>query len=215
MKTLKEEDKPVLDDKTISQIVVDTLVGATKKSDTKNRLADALKTTPVSPKKIADALAPSKITGSQSTTTSKSTKGTTGTKPAGSKPQSTTNNNDSNKTESNVSETIYNKGKNMSDQIDEQTTSPALSSAGKKVESKLEKIPGLEGLLAAVRDKGNAADILLQVAEGLGGDKLKASVALKTALNLALQKEKEPKPDATTPEALKEFVSYLFEGTER
>lgn len=213
MKTLNEEDKPALDDKAISQIVVDTLVSATKKSDTKNRLEDALKTTPVSPKKIADALAPSKITGSQSTTTSKSTKGTTGSKPTGSK--SISDNNDSNQTNSNVSETIYNKGKNMSDQIDEQTTSPALSSAGKKVESKLEKIPGLEGLLAAVRDKGNAADILLQVAEGLGGDKLKASVALKTALNLALQKEKEPKPDATTPEALKEFVSYLFEGTER
>ena len=213
MKTLNEEDKPALDDKAISQIVVDTLVSATKKSDTKNRLEDALKTTPVSPKKIADALAPSKITGSQSTTTSKSTKGTTGSKPTGSK--SISDNNDSNQTNSNVSETIYNKGKNMSDQIDEQTTSPVLSSAGKKVESKLEKIPGLEGLLAAVRDKGNAADILLQVAEGLGGDKLKASVALKTALNLALQKEKEPKPDATTPEALKEFVSYLFEGTER
>ena len=213
MKTLNEEDKPALDDKAISQIVVDTLVSATKKSDTKNRLEDALKTTPVSPKKIADALAPSKITGSQSTTTSKSTKGTTGSKPTGSK--SISDNNDSNQTNSTVSESIYNKGKNMSDQIDEQTTSPALSSAGKKVESKLEKIPGLEGLLAAVRDKGNAADILLQVAEGLGGDKLKASVALKTALNLALQKEKEPKPDATTPEALKEFVSYLFEGTER
>ena len=213
MKTLNEEDKPALDDKAISQIVVDTLVSATKKSDTKNRLEDALKTTPVSPKKIADALVPSKITGSQSTTTSKSTKGTTGSKPTGSK--SISDNNDSIQKESNVSETIYNKGKNMSDQIDEQTTSPALSSAGKKVESKLEKIPGLEGLLAAVRDKGNAADILLQVAEGLGGDKLKASVALKTALNLALQKEKEPKPDATTPEALKEFVSYLFEGTER
>jgi hypothetical protein len=213
MKTLNEEDKPALDDKAISQIVVDTLVSATKKSDTKNRLEDALKTTPVSPKKIADALAPSKITGSQSTTTSKSTKGTTGTKPAGSK--SISDNNDSIQKESNISETIYNKGKNMSDQIDEQTTSPALSGAGKKVESKLEKIPGLEGLLAAVRDKGNAADILLQVAEGLGGDKLKASVALKTALNLALQKEKEPKPDATAPEALKEFVSYLFEGTER
>ena len=213
MKTLNEEDKPALDDKAISQIVVDTLVSATKKSDTKNRLEDALKTTPVSPKKIADALAPSKITGSGSTTTSKSTKGTTGSKPTGSK--SISDNNDSIQKESNVSETIYNKGKNMSDQIDEQTTSPALSSAGKKVESKLEKIPGLEGLLAAVRDKGNAADILLQVAEGLGGDKLKASVALKTALNLALQKEKEPKPDATTPEALKEFVSYLFEGTER
>ena len=213
MKTLNEEDKPALDDKAISQIVVDTLVSATKKSDTKNRLEDALKTTPVSPKKIADALAPSKITGSQSTTTSKSTKGPTGSKPTGSK--SISDNNDSIQIESNVSETIYNKGKNMSDQIDEQTTSPALSSAGKKVESKLEKIPGLEGLLAAVRDKGNAADILLQVAEGLGGDKLKASVALKTALNLALQKEKEPKPDATTPEALKEFVSYLFEGTER
>ena len=213
MKTLNEEDKPALDDKAISQIVVDTLVSATKKSDTKNRLEDALKTTPVSPKKIADALAPSKITGSGSTTTSKSTKGTTGSKPTGSK--SISDNNDSNQINSNISETIYNKGKNMSDQIDEQTTSPALSSAGKKVESKLEKIPGLEGLLAAVRDKGNAADILLQVAEGLGGDKLKASVALKTALNLALQKEKEPKPDATTPEALKEFVSYLFEGTER
>ena len=213
MKILNEEDKPALDDDTIKQIVVDTLVGATKKSDTKKRIEDALKTTPVSPKKIADALAPAKLTGSQSTKTAKSTTGTTGPKPAGSKAEVTTGdqNNSGNST---VSEDIYNKGKNMNKQIDEQAQPPVMNSAGKKVESKLEKIPGLDALLSAVRDKGNAGEILLQVAEGLGGDKLKASVALKTALNLALQKEKEPAAE-TAPAPLKEFVSYLFEGTER
>lgn len=212
MKTLNEEDKPALDDKAISQIVVDTLVSATKKSDTKNRLEDALKTTPVSPKKIADALAPSKITGSGSTTTSTSTKGTTGSKPTGNK--SISDNNDSNQTNSNVSETIYNKGKNMRKKINEQS---ALSGAGQKVEAKLDKIPGLDDLLAGVKGKANNAQILLQMAEKLGGEKEPASGLLKAAAALAQKEEAKPKidtPPGAAPAPLVEFVSYLFEGTD-
>lgn len=82
-----KDPKPPMDANAISKIVVDTLVVATKKSDTKNRMEDALKNTPVSQKKIEDALTPSKITSSQSTTISKSTNGTTGAINSGSKPQ--------------------------------------------------------------------------------------------------------------------------------
>ena len=258
MKTLNEEDKPALDDKAISQIVVDTLVSATKKSDTKNRLEDALKTTPVSPKKIADALAPSKITGSQSTTTSKSTKGTTGSKPTGSK--SISDNNDSNQLNSNVSETIYNKGKNMNStklklmiheevkksyghlSIKEQrlleegifdsvknAITGTVSSAATKVKGKLAKIPGLESLLASVKGKTSIGDLLVTIATALGGPKEDAAKALRNAAVLAdkekAEEAKNAPPSGTAPGAapgaappgapLKEFVSYLFEGTER
>jgi hypothetical protein len=213
MKTLNEEDKPALNDKAISQIVVDTLVSATKKSDTKNRLEDALKTTPVSPKKIADALAPSKITGSQSTTTSKSTKGTTGSKPTGSK--SISDNNDSNQTNSNVSETIYNKGKNMRKKINENEQAPTMSSVGQNVAKALDKTPGLDAKLDKIKDKTNAIKSILDYSDRFDVPNVAISALLTAAAAEAKKKETKAPAPAPAPAPVSEFVSYLFEGTER
>ena len=99
----------------------------------------------------------------------------------------------------------------------------ALSSAGQKLETRLDKIPNLDELLAGVKGKGNGAQVLLQIAEGLGGEKEPALAMLQAAVALAQREKSKPKtdttpgttPGTTLPEALKEFVSYLFEGTER
>lgn len=102
----------------------------------------------------------------------------------------------------------------MRKRINEQ---PVLSGAAKKVESKLDKIPGLDDVLALVKGKANGAPILLQIAETLGGEKELASGLLLAALNMAKKKEAEtknnPAPGAA-PAPLNEFVSYLFEETE-
>ena len=125
---------------------------------------------------------------------------------------------------------MYNKGKIMRKKINEQS---ALSGAGQKLEAKLDKIPGLDDLLAGVKGKANNAQILLQIAEKLGGEKEPASGLLKAAAALAQKEEAKPKtatppgsapgsapgaapgaaPDAA-PAPLVEFISYLFEGTD-
>ena len=61
---------------------------------------------------------------------------------------------------------------------------PKLNSAAQKLETKIGKIPGIDELLGAVKDKSNAANILALLAAKLGGEKLKGSVALQNALKI-------------------------------
>jgi len=62
-------------------------------------------------------------------------------------------------------------------------------SAAKKFQSKMEKVPGLETLIAAIKQKGDAAIVLKDLAKEIGGDKLKADQILAKAYSLA-KKEK-------------------------
>ena len=107
-----------------------------------------------------------------------------------------------------------------------------MGQAAEKVDARLEKIPGLGQLMQKVTKRDDAAQILAAMAEKLGGDKLKASVALQQGLNIEKKAEKEkqaepagaaaqPAPAAGAPavtaEALRrtaKFVSYLFEAEE-
>lgn len=225
MKTLKEEDKPSTSDKPVDKKIMDTVVGGLYSSlqnqDTRKKVQNLLKNPKSTKEELSKALNSPHPPGSQSTTTGQSAKGTTGTIPTGSK--SISDNNDSNQTNSNISETIYNKGKNMRKKINVNEEAPALSSAGQKLETRLDKIPNLDELLAGVKGKGNGAQVLLQIAEGLGGEKEPALVLLQAAVALAQKEKSKPKtdtppgapPGAPPSKALKEFVSYLFEGTER
>lgn len=258
MKTLKEEDKPSTSDTPVDKKIMDTVVGGLYSSlqnqDTRRKVQNLLKNPKSTKEELSKALNSPHPPGSQSTTTGQSAKGTTGTIPTGSK--SISDNNDSNQTNSNVSETIYNKGKNMNStklklmiheevkksyghlSIKEQrlleegifdsvknAITGTVSSAATKVKGKLAKIPGLESLLASVKGKTSIGDLLVTIATALGGPKEDAAKALRNAAVLA-DKEKavEAKnapppgaaPGAAPPGApLKEFVSYLFEGTER
>lgn len=62
-------------------------------------------------------------------------------------------------------------------------------SAAKKLQSKMEKIPGLEQLVAAIKQKGDASVVLKDLAQQIGGDKLPADQILAKAYSLA-KKEK-------------------------
>ena len=62
-------------------------------------------------------------------------------------------------------------------------------SAAKKFQSKMEKIPGLEQLVAAIKQKGDASVVLKDLAQQIGGDKLPADQILAKAYSLA-KKEK-------------------------
>jgi hypothetical protein len=62
-------------------------------------------------------------------------------------------------------------------------------SAAKKFQSKMEKVPGLETLIAAIKQKGDAAVVLKDLAKEIGGDKLQADQILAKAYSLA-KKEK-------------------------
>jgi hypothetical protein len=99
----------------------------------------------------------------------------------------------------------------------------AIGGAATKAAEKISKIPGLDKILATVKNMGDASTILFNLATGLGGEKTSAVVLLTKAMTLAKQEEQnKPKDEASPPGAappgaapIKEFVSYLFEGTER
>lgn len=57
-----------------------------------------------------------------------------------------------------------------------------MGAAGQKVEKKLDKVPGLDKILGAVRQRGDAAAVLRDIADALGGDKLGSDKILQTAL---------------------------------
>ena len=96
----------------------------------------------------------------------------------------------------------------------------AIGGAAAKAAEKISKIPGLDKILATVKNMGDASTILFNLATGLGGEKTSAVVLLTKAMMLAKQEEQnnknKPKDEAAPPGAapIKEFVSYLFEETE-
>ncbi len=70
-----------------------------------------------------------------------------------------------------------------------QQTSQVQGSAGKKLQTKMDKVPGLEQIIGAVKQKGDAAVVLKDLAQQIGGDKLPADQILARAYSLA-KKEK-------------------------
>jgi len=87
---------------------------------------------------------------------------------------------------------------------------PELKQQAAKVEAKLENIPNLEGLLANVTNPEQAAGLLIQMAEKLGGPtKLAPAVVLKKALALVSKTKNQPMKESF--DSVNEFVSYLFE----
>jgi len=74
--------------------------------------------------------------------------------------------------------------------------------------------------LASVKGKTNTGDLLVTIATALGGPKEDAAKALRNAAVLAdkekaVEAKNAPAPGTPPVAPLKEFVSYLFEGTER
>ena len=82
--------------------------------------------------------------------------------------------------------------------------------------------------MASVKGKTSIGDLLVTIATALGGPKEDAAKALRNAAVLADKEKAEEAKNAPAPGAppgaapgaapgapLKEFVSYLFEGTER
>jgi len=61
--------------------------------------------------------------------------------------------------------------------------------AARKFQSKMEKVPGLENLIAAIKQKGDAAVVLKDLAKEIGGGKLQADQLLAKAYSLS-KKEK-------------------------
>ena len=83
-----------------------------------------------------------------------------------------------------------------------------LSASGKKLQDRLDKIPGLGELMGGVTKLRDAAAILVAIAKKLGGDKVAASAALTAALNIA---KKEEKLNEHAEKRVQAFVRYLFE----
>lgn len=70
-----------------------------------------------------------------------------------------------------------------------QQTPQVQGSAGKKLQTKMDKVSGLEQIIGAVKQKGDAAVVLKDLAQQIGGDKLPADQILARAYSLA-KKEK-------------------------
>jgi len=115
--------------------------------------------------------------------------------------------------------------------LKENAEQPKLSSSGQKLNDRLAKIPGLDDLMAKVQKREDAAEILVAMAEKLGGDKFTASKHLNSALAIAKKEEANnnsaapaaaPAAAPSTPatngqtitesfRSVKHFVNYLFE----
>lgn len=92
---------------------------------------------------------------------------------------------------------------------------PELKQQAAQVETKLENIPGLEGLLAKVTNTEQAAALLIQMAEKLGGPtKLAPAVVLKKAVAMVGKAAAAPAGNLQESfNSVNDFVGYLFEST--
>ena len=152
---------------------------------------------------------PEKTIGSKSTKRPQNTKGTKGTTGTGNTPQEIK----PDQNNSTVNETIYNKGEIMRKKTNVNEQAPAMSGAGQNVAKALDKTPGLDAKVDKITDRNTAIKSILDYSVRFDIPGQKTSALLLLAAAEAKKKEAEEK--ANPPAPLKEFVSYLFEGTER
>ena len=95
----------------------------------------------------------------------------------------------------------------MRKKINENEQAPAMSSVGQNVTKALDKTPGLDAKLNKIIDKPTAIKSLLDYSDRFDVPNVATSALLTAAAAEAKKKE--------TKNPLSEFVSYLFEGTER
>jgi hypothetical protein len=90
----------------------------------------------------------------------------------------------------------------------QQPASPALSSTAQALDKKMDASDPIQKLISQVTKRTDAAALLAQLAEKLGGDKIEADKALKAAL--AIVTKNEQAVQAESHHRTVAFVSYLF-----